>query len=448
MPKSALSLDDFMGHKTSAPRGEYLESAKNWPLVEGSKPPVKGVNVVLHTQNSIYVLWRHGVPRVVADKKDADKLSIWNGNYVCFENEDVLKQQFKRHDDGTRKLAPKSCGICKMNEWVYQQIINNKLPWTKEVFRFEATSSQDSRVIHAGGMCNLFGRNDLADDEKAELKKHGIFLKDAWKENCNAKANYMFLVVDYDNPGSGVQVAIEPSGLGDKVQTMIADRRQSLGMDEGNPQKNPFVMQWTYNEAPGIEFGKKYHARSIDKWKVTQEDEPDVWDLIHQEPPSVDNIIRPFKILEVRAALEEACLISMPWDQFFGDDGSQQQDEPEERARPGRQAAADSKPSGRKAAPPDELAEEEFDCDACDKGPVPASAKKCPFCGIKFAGAEPDPEPEEAPPPRRPKRATAPTPASTKPASNTTAKQDDAPTGRRPAKGAFPPDSDDGDIPF
>lgn len=442
----ALSLDEFMNSSTSSGYSSFLQQPKKWPVLPDIKPAVKGVNVVLHRKDSIYMLWRHGMPRIHITEKEEKK--VWGANHVCFEDESVLRNQHKRDDDGLRKVTPRTCPLCKMIEWFYQQITNGDLEWTDEIFRFEGDDPRENRVLHAGGICNMFGRRDLSDEEKSQMKKHGIYENDAWKENCWARANYMFLVVDYDDPNSGVQIAVQSSSLGDKVQTMIQDRRQSLGRDEGNPQINPFVMQWTYNEKKGLPFNEIYHARVMERLKVG----PDILDLIDAPPPDVANIVKPFNSLEVRAALEDAALVKLPWEEWFGKGQVAAPQEKRSSEVQGKSLAekriAEKAQENRtpKSDPPPAADDEgeEFDCGSCDKGPVPANAKKCPFCGVKFEGEEEEEKEEEpAPPPRRKKGPAASAGAST---TSTTKVAPKASGGPAKGKGAFP--DDDNDVPF
>lgn len=437
----ALSTNEFQGHQTSAPRGSFLERAKKWPPVARSQPPVLGVNVVLAKGDSIYVLWRHGLPRIQISEKDGSRM-VWGGNFVCHEEErPTLINQFRRdRETGERLHPPQACPICKMVEWCWQQIDAGKLDWLTEVFRFEADIPKDTRVLHAGGLCNIFGKKDLDDEQKKEMKRHGIYQTDAWKEVAWAKANYLFLVADYDHPENGVQIAIEPAGLGEKVRGVISDERVSKGEDEGDPQKNPYVIQWTYNPADGVEFGK-YHARRIDRMPIT----PEIEALISGPLPDVENLLQPFNAIELRAQLEEAALIELPWDEFFGPGQAPAQ---QERRTPS--VAPPLKNIASAVAGVGGPAEEEFDCDQCGKGPIVATGP-CKFCG--FDPDAPLPPPPQEPPRRR--RGVAPSSAPKAPSAGLAAKapqnasqgqQSPPPKGGGGVKPVFP--DDDGDVPF
>lgn len=427
----ALSLDEFMTHSTTAARGSFLRGWKD------RNPPT--VNTVLHTRNSIYVTYRHEFPKIVVREKEKDRV-VWPGNYVCHEEEKLIKDQFKRDDDGMREYPPSSCGACKLIEWTYQQVLDKKLSWVEPIFRFEADDPKATKTLHAGGITNIFGRRDLSDSEKEDMKKHGIFMKDAWAQACWAKAKYLFLVVDYDDVAAGVQIAIESSLLGNKVRGVIADKRASDGKDEGDPFKNPYVIQWEFNPAKNCPINEKYKARAIAKFKVTERE--DLMALIHDSPPSVDNILKPFDPIDLRTALEEAALIEFPWDDFFGPveqaesparEKSNGASTPDVSSKAGQVSTGAAKVASK---PSVEYGPDDPECPECDK-PVKDDDKKCPHCGAVFEADEPPPPP---PPPRRKKgvQPTAPVQAASKPAPKADPK--------KAGSSAFPDDGDD--IPF
>lgn len=452
-----LGIDEFMTHSTSTPKGAYLSKWKD-------RSPPK-VNTVLHKKADIYVLWRHQLPRIVIIEKDNEK-HVWGGNYVCWESESLLKKQFKRLDDDTRVVPPETCPLCKMIEWTYQSILDGKIEWTTEMFSFESDDPKESRTIHAGGICNMFGKDDLSDDEKKDLKKHGIYQQDAWKENAWAKASYLLQVVDVDEPSAGVQIAIESSLLGDKVRTVISDRRMSLGKDRGDPTKNPYVIQWEHNPARNIAFNKKYHARLMDGMEITEQ----VMALIDGDPQDVANIIKRFNALELRAQLEEAAVMEIPWDNFFGKlearvsgpshvpgneykgAGKRPADLTDHAERPGEvgTTAGTSATADTDRAPAPE-GDEEVDCDECNQV-MKMSDKKCPHCGHVYIVEEPTPPPPQE---RRKRGQAAPSASLAPPAMSKSQERRIAAQTEGKAKesgaggGAFPGlPADENDVPF
>jgi hypothetical protein len=458
-----MSYSEFRGHTTG---GEYGTMLKGW---KERKPPI--FNSVLHRTAGIYCLYIHKIPHNVLDKDKKNR--CWSGNYNCWEDEKLLRRQYQRHEDETRKYPPVSCGACKMIEWFHQQILDRKISWVEEVFAWESDKDDESRVIHAGGLTGMFGSKNLEDDEIKEMNKHGVYQRDAWMFNFMAKANYLMTVVDFDSPKDGVQTALETSLLGDKVQTVIDD---AMSEDEendgklGDPSQTPYVIQWEYDSAKNISFNDRYHARPMrsgKKWEISD----DIMQLISDDPPDLGNLVRPFNAQELRENLESACKIKgVPWDDFFGKrQASSKQAErgeisgttrrtsdvapkpPKEEPKP----KADTKPRGKPEVTQNAdgtltingvtYIDDDPGCPnpECDQ-PVKEEDKVCPHCGLRFVPAEPEPPPKE----RRkrgvpledsePRREVKPTPK-------------DAPrgaqSGRRASPDVFPEDDGD-DIPF
>jgi hypothetical protein len=432
MSSESLSLDDFMSHSTTSARGTFLKKWKERrPVPPATKPTC---NTVLLMQDSIYVLYRHDFPRVHVMKETNEKV-VWSGNYVCSEEEKVLKNMYRRDNEDRRTEPPKTCGACKLIEWTYQQILDGKLSWTEPVFRFEADNAKNTKLLHAGGICNMFAKKDMPPEDKQDLAKHGIYQKNAWAENCLAKAKYLLLVVDFDDPQAGVQIAIESSSLGSAIRGVIHDRRISKGQDEGNPFINPFVIQWEYDPNDGVAFGDKYHARAIDRVEYDVTKRPDILDLVRSSPPDTSNIRKPFNPQELRMALEEAALIQFPWDEFFGPLQVQpDQVKVEEKSQTPSLNKAVGTATVSKAAVV--YTDEDPGCPKCDK-PCKDEDKSCPHCGAVF-------EVEAAPPPppvqRRKKGvAVAQAPAAGKPV--------EVPPKTIGGAGMGLPD-DEGDVPF
>lgn len=364
-----LDLDGFLHHSGNEGKASYLTK---WKKQKGE------VQVFLHTKAPIIILWQHNIPLIKKVKRDGiESLEVWSQGYNCFEAESVLKQQHKRDKEtGARIAPPHDCPVCKLVEWVRGEVDAGNIDWTDEIFQFKGDDPKKYVTLHAAGIYGGFN-GDLEPEQMAQLRAASIFRNEVWKENMQARLNYLFRVVDANNVAAGVQKAIETQLLGDKVKGVIFDAQKSLGVDGGNPMKNPYCIQWeAHPEAK--EFQKKYHAVKIDVVKPTKEimrliretDPPDVkWDL---QKPNLD---------ELRASLENSCLIKgVPWDRLF--------DKPK-----GYQVPVDF-PYGANA--PEAESDEMVACDACGK-PMRLKDSICPHCSHKH-----DVEPEEPPAPKAP----------------------------------------------
>lgn len=399
------SVDDFLNHRSNDRSGGFLTKWRK-PAAEGGGGGK--VNIWLHPKRMPIALWQHRFPKIVVreDRKTNEvKTNAWGQSYNCHETEATLKKQYRRNrETGEREAPPKRCPLCRLIETVRGMVDEGKLNWTQTLFRFEG--DEENVILHAGGLYNAFGRDDLTDQEKKEMKEAKIYAKDAWTENAQAKMNYLFCVVDNVNVAAGVQIAIETGLLGDKVKEVIADTRESLGEDVGNPFKHPYCIQWEYREAEK-EFNKKYHARRMELIKLT----PAIVKALQGPPPDLDGVITPFNIDSMRAILERHCTVKgIPWDDIF-DVEAPEDDEAEgegEYRDPDAPDAAEpesvpdvsttskkSKKSKKEkeiepADDEEELGDEEDDglveCNKCEKG-MPEDALECPHCHQRYDAA-------------------------------------------------------------
>ena len=424
---SINSVDDFLNHGKR--EGGFFNKWKKPVEKKGGGGKAK---VWLHPKCLPIALWQHGFPRLVVreNKKTGEtERNVWGGSFVCHENEQVLKNQYKRDEDGNRRYPPKHCPMCKLIETVRMMVDDGKLSWVEPVFRFEG--DDDVSILHAGGLYNAFGRDDLTMEEKAEMKAAKIRVggeQGAWRENAQAKMSYLFVVVDNASPDAGAQVAIETGLLGDKVKTVIHDTlAQWEGSDtpeNGDPFKKPYCIQWEYRPDE-VEFQKKYHAVAMPMVKLTG----GVLKALKAPPPDVSETISPFNKDSMRATLERHCLIKdMPWDDIFDVEESPKRAvegvaEYEDPDAPGEEEAEESeeqeqveKPKLKKGkAPPapqssvseiqaDEDEDGLIECDACHEGIPEDEASKCPHCGQEYDEKGNMLEKTAAPPPATKKR--------------------------------------------
>lgn len=395
------SIDDFLGHSGSGGGGSrYL---KNWKK-KGS------IRIFLHTRRLPIAVWRHNLPHltVFEDKQTRESRKVfWGRDLNCWEDEVFLKAQYGRDADGRLEVSPKKCSICRLIDVVAQAVAKGELDWTDEVFRFDgATESKDNRVIHAGGMTNLFGKKDISEAQKRQLKAKEIYVSQEWAQNFHAKCQYVLAVVDVDDPQAGVQIASQPQTVGDVIKGVIKDARASLGDEDGNPMVKPFCIELTYDEA--AQMNKRYHARRIERIKLT----PDIERLIRSEPPDISGSTRPFNQLILRSFLERYAVVDLPWDRIFdvptlavsGDDGTDPHpDDDHDAAEPA--APAPSRMAAKPAAPPPpesstrDVGATMIPCDKC-QAPMREDQTTCRKCGAVYVLDDEDAA-APAPPPKK-----------------------------------------------
>lgn len=396
------SIDDFLNHKSSSRGGSFLKSWKD----DGS------VVVWLHTKHVPKALYQHALPKVVAkeDNNGVTRREVWGGKYVCHEREDVLREQYKRTTEGQREFPPKRCPLCRMIEWVRLMVEGGRMSWCRQVFRFDCDDPKKTRILHAGGLYNAFGSRDLTEEQTKEMAKHGIYPKTAWQENAMAKLNYLFVIVNADDPQAGVLIATETGLLGDKTKDVIRKSMNPrvLGPTKGNPMVSPYPICWVFDDKKK-KFDEKYDAFRVEEPKLT----PAVEKMLRGPAQDVKGIIAPFDKASMRATLERHCLLpkdKVPWDSFFADAEPEEEfgETPAPEERSGRTPEVGDS-FGTEHDSHEEAEERQKDgepemlaCDKCEK-PMPASASECPHCGEKYdvEAEAPAPPPATKPLPKR-----------------------------------------------
>lgn len=367
MPAKEMdSMDEFLRHRGTE-RGQKL----------GDWKKDKKLDTFLHRKLNPVALWRHNMPTIVVTEDDGESVRhVWGRQYVCYEDESVLRRQYKRDDrTGARLYPPLYCGVCRLVDHIDGLISTGKVDWKDKLFRFTGDDAEETQVVHTGGFCNLYG-GDLTGADKTELREAGISIKEAWKENGYAKLSYLLAIVKAEASEEGVHIAIETGALGDAIKGVIGDEIESK-KDKGNPQLFPYCIRWKYDENEK-NFGKKYKANRIDVVECT----PAIMEAISGPKPDISAFTKLFNQTEMRAVLEAVCILKgdlIPWDKIFDV-------KPLEEEAPKKGAA----PAPAKAA---SVTME--DCERCGI-PMPITAPECPSCHQKY---EVTPEPEAPKPP-------------------------------------------------
>ena len=204
-----MGIDDFLSHRSSD-RGAYLTKWKD----DGK------VNTWMHCERLPMAVWRHGgIPKVVVleDKKTGESVRhVWSGEYVCHEDESVLKKQYKLNPDGSREVPPEYCPDCRLADYARRLVGSGRKSWMDPLFEWEADDPKENLTLTAGGIFmsrKAFDELELDEDDTKEMRKRGIVIKDMWKQNVFAKMSYLFCVVDDAHPESGVGSLASPRWL-------------------------------------------------------------------------------------------------------------------------------------------------------------------------------------------------------------------------------------------
>jgi hypothetical protein len=392
------SVDDFLGHSTES-GGRGGKFMKSWKK-QGS------VRVWLHTRRLPTAVWRHQIPQltVFEDKKTRETVkAFWGRDCNCWEDETYLKQQYFR--DSEDYIAPTKCAACRLIAKVLELVHAGELDWTSPVFNFTgATERKNNKILHAGGLTNMFGNKNLSREDLAQLKDAGIRRDEAWAENLHPKCQYVLALVNDDEVEKGVVIDSEPQSLGQRIKKAISDTQASLGKDEGNPFLNPYCIEFTYDEK--AQMNDRYNARRIERVKMRPEIERLIVD---EDPPDLTGALRPFNQATMRAFLEEYAVVDLPWDEIFkvpqlipagdSEEFPPTEDKPKSTANktraPARTEEPELPPKGSVTIP----------CDKC-KFPMLETESVCRKCGAKYEMEDDDSdsasaEPESTPPPAK-----------------------------------------------
>jgi hypothetical protein len=461
------AADDFVQHRTSTEGGGYFKTWKD------RDKELSTLDAFLHTTQLPMVAWVHNIPliKVIEDKDTkVTQKRVFGEKRVCWEDEELLKRQyFRDKHTGERKTPPRACGLCRLWDWVRFMIDDGKLDLVAPLFRFESDKKDETRIVHAGGFASYFKSDKLDDAQKAKIKKAGIRLDEAWAENGASAATYIFTLVNADKIEDGVTVYQEGPGLGDKVQTVIADAMspKALGPIKGDPFKHPYCIQFQNRPKEKVP-ADRYHATRLEGVKMT----PKIEKLIRdpQTAPDISNLLQPFNQASMRAYLERHCLLpkgTVPWAELFAGASAEDERTEEEidesiaakvyggRGERLETMAESEEPEnfglGPLTEPDAEGAVYDKDgvevqlCDepACEK-PNLVTDKRCRHCGKVY-------EEEQAPPPPPPPKMRTRSSAPPKPAPIDTTKRAPLPPPKGGGGSARPSDPDEGDedrIPF
>lgn len=296
------------------------------------EPPV--ADVWLSCTRKPVTFYRHNFPEIVSYEKDGESVTkTFTKPVNCYEDDAVNDNRKRDKNTGKRLAPPRVCPICLLVEWVREQVLSGAwspkthevegkvVPLTEEervgrslvtpLFAFDAKDDEEETVITAGGFVALYSDKQPEEWTKA-MKKAKLSPMDTWKENGLAKLNYLFCLVDNEDPGAGIQKAIEPNLLGDKVVDELARIRESKGA-KGDVYQYPFALRLKHKPKEK-QFDKKYDAFRLEDLELTDEVEA----LIRGPAPDISNDLALFDPKSVLARMQgHAQVKGIPWDEIF-----------------------------------------------------------------------------------------------------------------------------------
>ena len=395
------SVDEWIDHSPTERRGNFSNDiGSKWKENQG-----KGhgrLILWMHKLRAPAAVWQHDFPTRMewTDKKtQRPTVAYWGRGHTCFEAEETLAKQYYRDNDGYREHPPEVCPLCKLTEYLYQQIVYENMDPATEVFGFtDCTDSVNNRVLHAAPLVGLHaGIKKLPDALKDRLE--AMRIRDAYREKATAECQYVLTVVNHEDVRAGVQLMKTKKSVAEKIQLLRQQRISMLGKEKGDFFKTPRAVVVIYDADAGAKDAKNYYNVMIadeGDFRVT----PEIEHLLTSDPPAFGSEYQPFNARKLRALMEHHARIDLPFDEIFGEAEKEQVDVPADLDAPGDEfpfganAKDDPKPTtrepARQAAPKPGM----LPCDNCGKMMMETDAK-CPHCGAEY-------ELEAAPPPPPP----------------------------------------------
>jgi DNA-directed RNA polymerase subunit M/transcription elongation factor TFIIS len=385
-----LGLSEFLSHGDSGSRKFFA-----WKK-EGK------ATVWLSTRAAIaYASWSHPFNeiRVVEDEKTGEEKETLR--FVRFASPDaevVSQNQYFRLDDGSDRLQVPAIKdpFILLREWL--RLEAEHVPLDAVIFEWENPKT-----------------GERIQWRRKHLAKIADTDRQTWSHTLDSKLEYLFVVCNDDRPEDGLQIVRGTKLLGEQIRDEIKKQIASNGDEEGNPQHTPYAFRWIFDKS-AKKFNETYRAFRFNKAKLTQEIERVITDSDFPDP-SPDCRSRPGDKARIRAAMEAAARIDLPWDRLFVpqwvDDEVPSEKKPRKTRAPdvATDFSDDPKPSEKQASkpqangpaprrrkkkepePPPEP--ERIPCDDCGHMLLPTD-RKCPKCGAEY---EIDDEPEEVAPP-------------------------------------------------
>lgn len=379
-----LGLDQFLNHnKDSGGRRKFL----NWKK-DGK------ATVWLSTRAAIaYPTWNHPFMSIGTweDKESGEEREALRFNrFVSPDAEIVHQSQYFRDKDTDRlRVPPLLDPFLLLREWLRHDC---QEPMDAVVFRWVNPKNGEVIEWRRGKLARLVekGRSD-------------------WNHSLDTKLEYLFVVVSDDAPEEGPQIVRGPKLLGDKMKAAIAQEMESNG-DAGNPLTNPYAFRWVYDKDAKSPMDS-YRAFRYNKAQLTDEIREAITATEYPDPEP-DTKPRPGDKSKIRAAMEDAAQIDIPWDQIFVDEWVDE--DPTDFNYGANAPAAESKSNGKgrtpevktegkprtrrkkkaedKPKPPPEP--ERIPCDDCGHMMLPTETK-CGGCGAEYEVDEVPDQPAE-----------------------------------------------------
>lgn len=332
MSSDGLGLDEFLGFDPDAEKGSGGVWLKPWKK-EGS------IDIFLHLGAKIHPVWNHQfLHEIEIDEKNdkgektgrkelklswprfvsPDVASIHANQYFRDKQTGILSEQFNK--DKNKKLIGGSQAEAYMRdpflilrEYLYHAVEKKLVDPESVLFEW----------------INHKKRDELIQWRVGEITGHIKRKFDDRGNNVNTKLEYIFVVVNFKNPGDGPKIARTTKLIGDKMREEIARQIESKGV-EGNPFEHPYCFRWRFNANEKVPM-KMYDVFRVDKNPCTDEiwqaiggapdpEKGETWDIIEAPETAEYANVNDGDMDKIRQAFEQAAQFKLPLDEIFSDD--------------------------------------------------------------------------------------------------------------------------------
>jgi hypothetical protein len=285
-----LGLDQFLNHnKDGGGRRKFL----NWKK-EGK------ATVWLSTRAAIaYPTWNHPFNSMGTwEDKDTgeEKEALRFNRFVSPDAEIVHQSQYFRDDSDRMKVPPLLDPFLLLREWLRFEC---QEPLDAVVFRWVNPKNGEVTEWRRGRLARLVDKSGSD-----------------WSHTLDTKLEYLFVVCQDDDPAEGCQIVRGTKLLGDQMKKAIGQEMESNG-DKGNPLVEPYAFRWIFDKNARNPM-ESYRAFRYNKATLTDQIREAIMATDFPDP-SVDTAPQAGDKAKIRAAMEDAAQIDLPWDLLFVD---------------------------------------------------------------------------------------------------------------------------------
>jgi hypothetical protein len=317
------------------------------------------VDVWIHINNKEELAWPSWIHSFIRygsykDKETGRDIECLNyPNYVSPDSFTVNENQFFRNQDDSLQIKPYLDPFLLFREWL----------------RCESELSNDTVVFKWTNPNPRKDINPIIEWNKGHLSRLVSRGKFTYMHSLDSKLIYYFVVIDNENPSDGPQILKTTKLLGDCIRKEINRQIMSNG-ESGNPLISPYAFRLQYNDDVK-NIMDTYEATRYNRAIMT----PDINSAItapDYPDPTPDCESKPNDKYHIRADMEAAAQIEIPWDKIFVDDW---------RDNTGTVADDNTCNITRRRKKNDTIAT--VKCDDCD-AMIPINASKCDSCGTEY----------------------------------------------------------------